>query len=60
MITLQDCLNLISLRKLNPKDVRLWVCKEREDNNSGLEKTFSDVCHKVILDKDNDLRIYLK
>lgn len=60
MVTLQDCLDVISKRNINPKDVRIWICIERDDNNNGLEKTFGYYCDNMMLDLDKDLRFYIK
>ena len=60
MVTLQDCLDIISIKNINPKDVRIWICIEKDDNDSGLEKTFGYYCKNMMLDLDKDLRFYIK
>lgn len=54
-ITLQDCINYAEQNNINPKELRIWVCKSHKDK--ALEKTFGHLIKEIEIDLDKDLRI---
>lgn len=57
IITLQDCINYAEQNNINPKELRIWVCKNRKDK--ALEKTFAYPIKEIKIDLDKDLRIII-